>query len=104
MRVARIITRLNVGGPSIQAVTLSERLSARGIETLLIHGRLGAGEGDMHYLLSDDRVRTKYIAALQRPVAPLQDAVALAQVFRALRRFRPQIVHTHMAKAGTVGR
>jgi glycosyltransferase involved in cell wall biosynthesis len=104
MRVARIITRLNVGGPSIQAVTLSERLSARGIETLLIHGRLGAGEGDMHYLLSDDRVRTKYIAALQRPVAPLQDAVALAQVFRALRSFRPQIVHTHMAKAGTVGR
>ncbi len=104
MRVARIITRLNVGGPSIQAVTLSERLSAHGVETLLIHGRLGAVEGDMRYLLSGNRVNTMYVPALQRPVAPLQDTIALAQVFSALRRFEPDVVHTHMAKAGTVGR
>jgi len=104
MRVARIITRLNIGGPSIQAAALSERLTARGIETLLIHGRLGEGEGDMRYLLSDERVDVRQLTALRRPVAPAHDLVALTQVYRALRRFRPSVVHTHMAKAGSVGR
>jgi len=104
MRVARIITRLNIGGPSIQAVTLSERLSARGVDTLLIHGALGAGEGDMQYLLSDRRVRTQHLESLRRPVAPAYDVVALATLYRALCRFRPSIVHTHMAKAGSLGR
>ena len=104
MRVARIITRLNIGGPSIQAAALSERLTSRGIDTLLIHGRLGEGEGDMRYLLSDGRVDVRQLTALGRPVAPAHDLIALAQVYRALCRFRPSIVHTHMAKAGSVGR
>ena len=103
MRVVRIITRLNVGGPSIQAVTLSDRLTPRGIDTLLVHGRLGEAEGDMRYLLSRG-VATRDVPALRRPVAPLHDAAALAHILRILRTFRPQIVHTHMAKAGTIGR
>ena len=103
MRVVRIITRLNVGGPSIQAITLSDRLTSRGIDTLLVHGRLGDAEGDMRYLLSAG-VETRYLPALRRPVAPLHDAVALARILDILRAFRPHIVHTHMAKAGTLGR
>jgi glycosyltransferase involved in cell wall biosynthesis len=104
MRVARIITRLNIGGPSIQAMTLSERLAPRGFETLLIHGRLGAGEGDMQYLMAGAGIDAKFVPALQRPVNPVQDALALAELYRVLCRFRPAIVHTHMAKAGTLGR
>ena len=103
VRVVRIITRLNVGGPSIQAITLSERLAARGFETLLVHGQLGAGEGDMRYLVAHD-TQTRFLPALRRPVAPAHDAIALAQILGILRRARPQIVHTHMAKAGTLGR
>lgn len=103
MRVVRIITRLNVGGPAIQAITLSERLTSRGFETLLVHGQLGAGEGDMRYLLADG-VQTRYLPALRRPVAPLHDALALAQLLDILRDTRPDVVHTHMAKAGTLGR
>src|SRR5439155_11257682 len=93
----------NVGGPSIQAMTLSDRLRARGVETLLVHGKLGEGEGDMRYLLSTG-VETRYLPALRRPVAPLHDAIAFAQILDILRAVRPQIVHTHMAKAGTLGR
>jgi glycosyltransferase involved in cell wall biosynthesis len=103
VRVVRIITRLNIGGPSIQAITLSSRLTARGLETLLVHGRLGEGEGDMRYLL-DGSTETRALPALRRPIAPAHDAVALAQLLDLLRDMRPDIVHTHMAKAGSLGR
>jgi glycosyltransferase involved in cell wall biosynthesis len=104
VRVVRVITRLNVGGPAIQAITLSERLSRSGYDTLLLHGRLGPGEGDMRYLQTDPALVTRYLDHLRRPVAPPHDLAALAQIYRALCRFRPALVHTHMAKAGTLGR
>ena len=103
MRVLRVITRLNVGGPSIQAITLSDRLTARGFETLLVHGQLDAGEGDMGYLLPAS-VAVSQLPALRRPPAPAADARALAQLIGIMREVRPDIVHTHMAKAGTLGR
>jgi glycosyltransferase involved in cell wall biosynthesis len=104
IRVARIITRLNIGGPSIQAVTLSYRLHEHGFETLLIYGRLADGEGDMSYLLRDRDVRTAYIPSLLRRVSPIADSGAVAAIARQLFAFKPQIVHTHTAKAGTAGR
>ena len=103
MRVVRVITRLNVGGPSIQASTLSHRLRGRGFETLLVHGQLGAGEADMRYMI-DDEARTRYLPALRRRLSPAHDALALAQLIDLFRDMRPDIVHTHMAKAGTLGR
>jgi glycosyltransferase involved in cell wall biosynthesis len=106
MRVARIITRLNIGGPAIQAINLSSRLSAFGIETLLIHGSVADAEGDMDYLLerADPQPSTLHVLDLQRRMMPLKDARAWWSIFRALCRFRPHIVHTHMAKAGALGR
>ena len=103
IRVVRIITRLNVGGPAIQAMTVSDRLRPRGFDTLLAHGRLDAGEGDMRYLLRDS-VPVRYLPALRRPLGPAHDALALAQLVDIMRDCRPAIVHTHMAKAGTLGR
>ena len=103
LRVVRLITRLNIGGPSIQAASLSDRLRAHGFETVLAHGRLGPGEGDMSYLVPAS-VETVHIDTLQRPLAPIDDARAIGSVLSLLRRVRPAILHTHMAKAGTVGR
>jgi glycosyltransferase involved in cell wall biosynthesis len=104
IHVVRIITRLNIGGPSIQAVTLSERLEPFGFTTRLLHGRLGAGEGDMSYLLDGTNVRSTYLDAMQRPVSPLGDVQALRRIYSTLCEVRPAIVHTHMAKAGALGR
>jgi hypothetical protein len=103
VRVLRIITRLNIGGPSIQAIALSDRLSARGFETELVHGRLGDGEGDMRYLFAPG-MRARYLPSLRRPIAPFHDAFTLARLLDLMRDIRPHIVHTHMAKAGTLGR
>ena len=103
MRVLRLITRLNIGGPSIQAIALSERLAARGFTTKLVHGTLGPGEGDMRYLLPAS-VDVDCVPRLRREIAPASDINALVRVLDVIREFRPQIIHTHMAKAGGIGR
>ena len=54
IRILRIITRLNIGGPSIQAIKLSRRLDSAGFHTTLVHGQLGPDEGDMRTLLSTE--------------------------------------------------
>jgi glycosyltransferase involved in cell wall biosynthesis len=102
-RVARIITRLNIGGPSIQAAGLTAALEPFGFHTRLLHGRLGEGEGDMSYLLPPT-ADARHLSTLRRPIAPLDDLRALVRIYRELRSLRPAIVHTHMAKAGLLGR
>jgi glycosyltransferase involved in cell wall biosynthesis len=101
--VLRLITRLNVGGPAIQAISLADRLTARGFDTRLVYGRLSEGEGDMRYLLPAG-VDAAYVPSLQRVVAPARDALALTAICRLLQETRPAIVHTHTAKAGSIGR
>lgn len=103
MRVLRLITRLNIGGPSVQAIALSDRLTARGFTTRLVHGALGAGEGDMRYLLPPS-ASVEYVPSLRREIAPASDIHAFGRVLSLLQEFRPHILHTHMAKAGTIGR
>lgn len=102
-QVARVITRLNIGGPSIQATRLTSALDAHGYATMLFHGRLGDGEGDMSYLLAPG-ADARYIETLRRPLSPLDDLRTLVRLFREFRSLRPAIVHTHMAKAGMLGR
>ena len=103
-RVARVITRLNIGGPSIQAIDLSQSLSADGFDTCLIHGRLADGEGDMTQLIPLGDLRSVHLPELVRPISPWNDVKAFVRLLRTLRSWRPDIVHTHMAKAGSLGR
>jgi glycosyltransferase involved in cell wall biosynthesis len=101
--VVRVITRLNIGGPAIQAAAMPAALAPRGFDTTLVHGRLGPGEGDMSYLVPPGTA-TVFIPALAREISPLADLRALAALYSEFRRLKPQIVHTHMAKAGLLGR
>jgi glycosyltransferase involved in cell wall biosynthesis len=103
IRVLRVITRLNIGGPSIQAVSLADRLQPRGFDTTLVHGRLGLGEGDMSYLLPT-HVDARKLDTLRRPLDPVHDLQALARLVALMRDLQPHIVHTHMAKAGSLAR
>jgi glycosyltransferase involved in cell wall biosynthesis len=102
VRLLRIIARLNVGGPSIQAITLTRRLEARGYRTRLVRGREGAREGSMDHLASELGVLPTLVPMRRDP--GLGDLAALRSLVSIVRRDRPEIVHTHAAKAGTLGR
>ena len=104
IRVARIITRLNVGGPAIQAMLLTQHLDQSRYETMLVCGRPGPHEGDMLELRGESGVTPVFIPQLGRGISPFDDIRAFASLVRILRTFRPHIVHTHLAKAGVLGR
>jgi glycosyltransferase involved in cell wall biosynthesis len=103
IRVIRAIGRLNVGGPSIQAITLTRHLEPLGYDTTLVRGVEGPREGSMDDLARELGVRPRLIGDLRRSLGP-RDLVALVRMTRLLRDIRPHIVHTHAAKAGAVGR
>lgn len=100
----RVITRLNIGGPAIQAVCLSTGLAREGFETLLVYGSLGAGEGDMTYLLPEHGLHSRFVPSLQRRITPWADVKTFFTLLRIIRGLRPHIVHTHTAKAGLIAR
>lgn len=102
-RVLRVIARLNIGGPAIQAISLTRRLEERGYSTLLVRGREGEREGTMDHLAERLGVRPRLVSSMSRDPGP-GDLRALAALTWILARQRPQIVHTHAAKAGTLGR
>jgi glycosyltransferase involved in cell wall biosynthesis len=104
IKVVRIIARLNVGGPAIHTVLLTRKLDSARFEGLLVHGRLGHGEGDMSYLARGIEEHLLYLPDLQREIRPKEDLKAFISLVRLLYRERPDIVHTHTAKAGAIGR
>ena len=104
IRILRIIARLNIGGPAIQAVTLASDLPADRYETMLVCGRVGFNEGDMAYLAAEKGVQPVYIQELGRDISLLDDLRCFMKVRTLMKQFKPHLVHTHTAKAGTIGR
>jgi glycosyltransferase involved in cell wall biosynthesis len=102
-RILRVIARLNVGGPAIQAITLSRLLDERGYETRLIRGQEGSREGSMDALAEEYGVIPVSLPTLKRAVG-FGDLAALFFLVRQIREWRPEILHTHTAKAGALGR
>lgn len=103
IRVLRIIARLNVGGPAIQAINLTRRLESHGYQTVLLRGQESPTEGSMDHLADDLGVRPVYITGLRRDLG-WHDLRALWQVIIWIWRFRPDVLHSHTAKAGTLAR
>ncbi|HEX5890255.1 MAG TPA: glycosyltransferase [Pyrinomonadaceae bacterium] len=102
-RIVRIIARLNVGGPAKHVVWLTSGLDEAGYRSLLVAGTVPEGEEDMSYFAEQTGVTPVYIPEMSREIS-LKDAITTWKLFRLLLREKPDIVHTHTAKAGTVGR
>jgi glycosyltransferase involved in cell wall biosynthesis len=94
-----------MGGPAHQAALLSgRRFFPERYETLLVHGSLPPGEGSLADLSREEGATMRFLPELRQPVRPPSDAMALAKLIRIARRFKPDVVHTHTAKAGFIGR
>jgi glycosyltransferase involved in cell wall biosynthesis len=103
IRVVRIIDRLNVGGPAKHVTWLTAGLDPERFETTLITGVVPEGEGDMGYFARAAGVEPIVIDEMSRELS-FGDVIVIFKILRELFRLKPQIVHTHKAKAGAVGR
>jgi len=103
-RVLRVIARLNVGGPARHVVILDKGLEAAGFETLLAHGSLEPGEASLEAAAREAGIPVRRIPGLGRRVRLGSDLRAFASLLSLILEWRPDVLHTHTAKAGTLGR
>ena len=104
MKVLRVIARLNMGGPALHVAYLTAGLRDRGYDTTLVAGTLARGEDSMGFVADELGIDVVKIDELGREISPFRDLLATVRLARVIRRERPQILHTHTAKAGAVGR
>lgn len=102
--IVHIISRLNVGGPAVHVAELASGLKDRQFEVTVVTGIPDNAEGDMTASVTTTGVPCCILPSLGRALSPLDDLVSLVMLFRLIRRLRPDIVHTHTAKAGALGR
>src|ERR671924_341018 len=93
-----------MGGPALHVAYLTAGLRERGYDTTLVAGSLARGEDSMAFVADELGVDVLRIDELGREISPLRDVIATIRLARLIRRWRPQILHTHTAKAGPGGR
>ncbi len=103
IRVMRIIARMNVGGPAVLVTGLMRGLDDKVFEQILITGYCSDDEADYLDKVATD-VKAIRVSSLGRSVKPLSDVNAFFSIIREIRKFKPDVIHTHTAKAGVVGR
>ena len=104
MKIVTCITRLIRGGAQRIALETAALLTACGHDAPLWCGPETGPEGSLHQEATDRGVRIRIFPHLRRAVHPWHDALALADLVRALRTERPNLLHTHSSKAGILGR
>ena len=104
MKVLRVIARVNMGGPALHVAYLTAGLRERGYDTTLVAGSLARGEDSMEFVADELGVEVERLPGLRRDISPIRDVIAVQRLAEVIRRERPDILHTHTAKAGAVGR
>jgi len=104
MKIAHIITRLIVGGAQENTLITCRLLAERGHEVTLMTGPALGPEGQLFDQTVNQKYGTYVIKEMRRPIAPLRDFVSYHKIKGLLQGLQPDIVHTHSAKAGILGR
>jgi glycosyltransferase involved in cell wall biosynthesis len=102
-KVLRIINRFNIGGPTYNAAYLSAYLPPE-YETMLLAGSLDEGEESSEHVLDELGLKPVFIKEMKREISPIEDIAAYRKIKEIIKEFKPDIVHTHASKAGTLGR
>ena len=104
LSIVHVIARLNVGGAALHVLQLAREQAQRGHDVLVVAGTLAAGEESMEYVADELGVHVLKLPLLQRELSPRADAAAILALRELLRQRRPDVLHTHTAKAGATGR
>ena len=104
LTIVHAIARLNVGGAALHVLQLAAEQRRRGHDVLVVAGRLEPGEESMAYLADELGVPVHPLDTLQRALSLRRDAASIRAVRSILRERRPDVLHTHAAKAGAAGR
>lgn len=99
----QIIARMNVGGPAVLVADLMRNLDSQKFSTVLVTGYCDENESDYLEEVAGD-VAAIRIPGLGRSVSPLRDLSAFFLLVKEIRKFKPDVIHTHTAKAGVLGR
>lgn len=102
-KVLRVINRFNLGGPTYNVALLTKYLP-NNFQTRLLGGLKDANEADSQFILKNIGVEAQIIADMQRSINPLKDLRAFFKLIQIIREYKPDIIHTHASKAGTLGR
>ncbi|MCK5822587.1 MAG: glycosyltransferase [Bacteroidales bacterium] len=102
-KILRIINRFNIGGPTYNAAYLTKYLS-NDFETLLVGGKKEESEDSSEYIIRNLGIEPVIIPEMHRSINPRNDLVAYRKIKKIIESYKPDIVHTHASKAGTIGR
>ena len=105
MRVMHVITRMIIGGA--QENTLFNCLDLKqiyGDDVLLVTGPADGPEGDLLQQGRGGDLAVRSIPDLKRAIHPARDYRAYKAICRLITDFQPDVVHTHSAKGGMLGR
>ncbi|MBL7068752.1 MAG: glycosyltransferase family 4 protein [Candidatus Omnitrophica bacterium] len=104
IKVLRVIARLNTGGPATHVILLNSGLDKKRFTSYLAAGSVSRGERDMTPDAKKVGIKPFIIPELKREISLKDDLAAFFKIYRLMRRLKPDIVHTHTAKAGALGR
>jgi glycosyltransferase involved in cell wall biosynthesis len=104
MKIVHIITRLILGGAQENTLITCKLLAQRGHDVTLITGPALGPEGELFEQTKNQKYETIVVNKLRRPICPVYDSISYFQIKKHLKRIKPDIVHTHSAKAGILGR
>ncbi len=102
-RVLRILNRLIIGGPATNATLLTKYMEPE-FDTQLVIGEKDDHEQDATYLTDNLGIRPLVVSTMKRSINPVNDGKAYLEIKAFIEKYKPDIVHTHAAKAGIIGR
>jgi len=104
LKIVHIITRLILGGAQENTLITCKLLAQRGHDVTLITGPAIGPEGELFEQTKNQKYDVMVIPKMIRAICPLYDTITYYQIKKYLKRLQPDIVHTHSAKAGILGR
>ena len=104
MKILIIQSRICIGGPALHTILLTAHLNKRNFKTVLVGGALEQGEKDISFYSEAQNVQFSIIEEMGRNISIIKDIIAFIKLFRLIKKEKPNIIHTHTAKAGAIGR